>query len=150
MSEENVAIYRRLCEEFQQGSRNRDWEPWLEGLDAALARDVEWDASGLPIPGLSGVYRGPEAVVNWWREWLSAWETSEFDYELLDAGDRVVLLVSQTMRGRSTGIEVSIADYAHIVTFRDGLITHWTWASQREALAAAAPPPTGETGGTGI
>jgi hypothetical protein len=31
---------------------------------------------------------------------------SSFDYELLDAGERVVMLVYMQIRGRSTGIEV--------------------------------------------
>ena len=60
-----------------------------------------------------------------WREWLAAWETVQFEYELIDAGDRVVALVDQRMRGRSTGIEVELGKYARVYTFRDGSIVHW-------------------------
>jgi hypothetical protein len=138
VSEENVEIYRRLCEEFLESSREHDWEPWLARIGSVLDPEVIWDASGLQVPDLRGVHRGSEAVIRWWREWLAAWETSEFDYELVDAGDQVVLLLTQTMRGRSTGIEVALGEYAHVAALRDGLITHWrAYASQQEALAAA-------------
>jgi hypothetical protein len=77
-------------------------------------------------------------VTRWWRHWLDAWETVEFHCELVDAGDQVVLLLDQTMRGRSTGIEVSIGKYAHVARFRDGWIVHWKGhPSQKAALEAA-------------
>jgi hypothetical protein len=39
------------------------------------------------------------------------------------------------MRGRSTGIEVSLGKYAQIATFRGGLMVHWKhYMSQSEAL----------------
>ena len=82
--------------------------------------------------------QGKEAVRGFWREWLAAWETVQFEYELIDAGDRVVMLLDQRMRGRSTGIEVSFGRYAQVFTFRDGLLVHWkAYLSQAEALEAA-------------
>ena len=90
------------------------------------------------MPDIAGVYRGRDGVVGFWREWLGAWESLEFEYELVDAGDRVVMLVDQRMRGRSTGIEVSFGKYAQVATFRDGLMVHWQfYLSQSEALDAA-------------
>jgi hypothetical protein len=90
-----------------------------------------------PLPDIGGVYRGVEEVRQFWREWLAAWETIEFEYELVDAGDRVVALIDQRMRGRSTGIEVAFAKYAQVCTFRDGLLVHWkAYASQSKALKA--------------
>jgi hypothetical protein len=78
-----------------------------------------------------------DAVRQWWREWLAAWETVDFEYQLLDAGDRVVALIDQRMRGRSTGIEVNLGKYAHVATFRDGIV-HWkVYLSQSDALEAA-------------
>jgi hypothetical protein len=42
------------------------------------------------------------------------------------------------MRGRSTDIEVPLGKYAHLYTFRDGLIVHWKlYESQAAALEAA-------------
>jgi hypothetical protein len=37
-----------------------------------------------------------------------------------DAGDRVVALFDQRMRGRSTGIEVALGKYALVYTSRTG------------------------------
>ena len=61
------------------------------------------------MPELAAVYRGAAEVRQVWREWLAAWETITFEYELIDADDRVLALIDQRMRGRSTGIEVSAA-----------------------------------------
>ena len=73
-----------------------------------------------------------------WREWLSAWETVQFDYELLDAGDRVVLLAEFGMRGRASGIETTLGKFAWVSTFRDELIVHAKLhMNQAEALEAA-------------
>jgi hypothetical protein len=138
MSEQNVELWRAGLEAFIRASAESDWERWLTGMKEGLDPDIEWDASEVPMPDLVGIYRGREAAVRWWREWLEAWETIEFDYELVDAGDRVVLLADQKMRGRSTGIEVSVGKYAHVATFKDGLMVHYKiYASQSEALEAA-------------
>ena len=143
MSQENVERYRAMLEGFMEASRSSDWESWLATLPQGLDPEVEWDARGVGMPDLTGLYRGPEAVVEWWRRWLEAWEAVEFDeFHLLDAGDRVVLLVDQRMRGRATGIEVPVGKYAHVTTFKDGLIVHWrSYSSQARALAAAGLAP---------
>ena len=72
-----------------------------------------------------------------WREWLAAWQTVQADYELVDAGDRVVALLDQRMRGRSTEIEVPFGEYAQVFTFKDGRIVHWkAYLRQADALKA--------------
>jgi ketosteroid isomerase-like protein len=95
------------------------------------------DASAAPVLDISGVYRGVDAARNWWREWYAAWETLRFDYELVDAGDRVVMLLELRLRGRSTGIELPPAKSAWVATFRDGLIVRMKlYMSHPEALEA--------------
>jgi ketosteroid isomerase-like protein len=137
MSQENVELYRAVLEEFRVASGGSDWEPWLARMTDVLDPEIEWDASGSPIPGLGGVHRGREAVVRWWREWLAAWQTVEFEYELVDAGDRVVVLLDQRMRGRSTGIEVELGKYAHVATVKNGRMVHWrAYPSHARALEA--------------
>ena len=70
-----------------------------------------------------------------------------FEYELIDAGDRVLALIDQQMRGRSTGIDASVGNYAHLYTFTGGLIVYWkAYRSQPDALEAAGlsePAPQG-------
>ena len=61
----------------------------------------------------------------------------DFEYELVDAGESVVMLLTQRMRGRSTGIEVPMGRYAQVATFRNGLVVRWKfYASQSAALEA--------------
>jgi ketosteroid isomerase-like protein len=129
MSQENVELVRRAFEVFLAGKS----EFGRELADP----EIEWDASEVPAPDINGVYTGIEAVRQFWREWLAAWETVQFEYELVDAGDRVVALIDQRMRGRSTRIEVPFGKYAQVYTFRDGLIVHWKlFMSQSKALEA--------------
>jgi hypothetical protein len=65
-------------------------------------------------------------------------DASEFDYELLDAGERVVMLLNLRMRGRATGIEMPFGEFAWVSTFRHGLVVRVKlYMSQAEALEAA-------------
>jgi hypothetical protein len=139
MSQENVEIVRGMFEDFIARRAEFDADGNLTKMagEDAWDPDIEWDASEAPMPELHGVYRGKEAVRRWWHEWLVAWETVEFEYVLLDAGDRVVALLDQRMRGRSTGIEVTLGKYAHVATVRDALMVHWKlYRSQSDALEA--------------
>jgi hypothetical protein len=137
MSRENVELWRTFIEDFRAGTSELDREATLTKMAELWDPEIEWDASGSALPDIGGVYRGIEAVLGFWREWLAAWEFVEFEYELVDAGDRVVVLLDQRMRGRSTGIEVPLGEYAQVATFRDGLMVHWKlYVSQAEALEA--------------
>jgi ketosteroid isomerase-like protein len=125
---ENLEGLRAAFENFLAGKR--EWGAEL------LDPEVEWDASDV-VFDLSGVHHGAEAARQYWREWLAAWETIQFEYELIEVGDRVVALIDQRMRGRASGIEVPVGKYAHVYTFRDGLIVHWKlYMSQAAALKA--------------
>jgi hypothetical protein len=65
------------------------------------------------------------------------WEALKFEYEVVDAGDRVVTLLGLRMRGRSTGIEVVLGEHAWVTTFRDGLmVRNKLYMDQSEALEA--------------
>lgn len=112
MSQENVERLRDAFERFLAGRSDFG----VERLDP----QVEWDATAHPVLELAAVYRGVEGVQRFWREWLAAWETVAFEYELIAVGDRVLALVDQRMRGRSTGIEVSVGEYAHLYTSGTG------------------------------
>ncbi|MCA1837290.1 MAG: nuclear transport factor 2 family protein [Actinobacteria bacterium] len=138
MSRENVEIFRAYHDVLARASQ--------EGLDPEAAvskmaefwdQEVEYDMSESPWLDIGGVYRGIEAVRQLWRDWLAAWETLQFEYELVDAGDRVVVLLDSRMRGRSTRIEVGVGKSAFVTTFRDGLMLHnKLYMSQSEALEA--------------
>jgi len=78
MSSENVELLGGVFESFLAGERDFG----VELLDPG----IEWDSSDLTVLDIAGVYRGPEGVRQFWREWLAAWETVQFEYELMDAG----------------------------------------------------------------
>ena len=139
MSQANVDLWRASIEDARAGisTGEFDREATISKMAELYDPEIEWDASESPVFDMRGVFRGPEAVRQFWRGWLAAWETVQFEYELLDAGDRVVALIDQRMRGRSTSIELPFGKYAAVYTFRDGLMVHYKFfASQSEALEA--------------
>jgi ketosteroid isomerase-like protein len=139
MSQENVELARGALEEFIAGKTEFDKEGMLTKLPGENHWDpeIEWDASEATMPDLLGVYRGKAAVRQWWRQWLAAWETLQVEYELVEAGYRVIGLFHQRMRGHYTGIDVASGKYAMVFTFRDGLIVQAKFYRRRsEAFEA--------------
>jgi ketosteroid isomerase-like protein len=134
MSEQNVEIVKSLLEAMKRGDNQTPFEYY----DSA----IEWDATrgSEIVPEVAARYRGHDGVRAFWRSWLAAWETVEFDVEgVLDAGDSVVALIGdQHLRGRRSGIAVEFPPYAIIFTMRDGKVIRWAWFPDRaEALEAA-------------
>jgi ketosteroid isomerase-like protein len=130
MSQENVEIVRRAYEAFNQGD--------LEGMVASFAPDFEFVASGA-IPGVDGVYRGPEEYKRRIVEQFGD-EFHDFGadiHEFIEAGDQV--LVSQTFRGRGkqSGVETRWNIW-QVWTVRNGSIVHGQgFTSRAQALEAA-------------
>jgi ketosteroid isomerase-like protein len=136
--QKNVELLRSAVEALRADRSELDWEATLAGTWVELWHPkIEWDASTHPLPDLAGVYRGIAATLRWWEQWLDAWEAVQIEYELVEAGDRVVGLFHQRMRGHYTGIDVASGKYAMVFTFRDGLIVHAKfYARGWEALEA--------------
>jgi hypothetical protein len=139
MSQENVEIWRANIEaQLAELSAGTSPEATISKLAEIWDPEIELDATEGPVLDLNGVYRGADAVRQFWQGWFSAWETVQFDYQLIDAGERVVMLLDLQMRGRSTGIEVPFGKFAWVSTFRDGLVVHVKlYMTQSDALEAA-------------
>jgi hypothetical protein len=139
MSQESVEIWRTNIEDqLAELAAGASPEATICKLAEIWDPEIELDASEGGVLDLSAVFRGADAVRQFWQEWYSAWETLAFDYELVDAGERVVMLLDLRMRGRSTGIEMPFGKFAWVSTFRDGLVVHVKlYMSQSEALEAA-------------
>ena len=140
MSQENVEQMRAFAEDGRPRPCERRVRPRSRDSQAGrtLGPGNRVGCLRVSVLDISGVYRGADAARNWWREWYAAWDTLRFEYELLDAGDRVVMLLELRLRGRSTGIEFPPAKGAWVSTFRDGLVVHMKlYMSQSEALEAA-------------
>jgi ketosteroid isomerase-like protein len=136
MSSENVELVRGL------------WDTWNrrdhEAVFAHYDENIEWSMSDLvPVPDAEPVYRGHDGVREFWRTWLAAWEEVSYEgVEFRDAGDEVVALVrDQHMRGRTSGIDLTIS-YAQVWTLRDGkVIGARAYADQDEALRSVGLEP---------
>ena len=131
MSEENVDILRRV---FDADVR-RESATALALYDAA----VVWDVSRLGVASFgAGVFHGHAGLRAWFREWHTAWEHTRNDLEeLIEAGEHVVSVHTQRGRGRSSGIQVDVRQYA-VWTIRAAKITRVVWFQTREEAFEAA------------
>ena len=133
MSQENVEIVRRVFE----ATARRD-------ADAVLALyhpEVEWDVSkdgAMRQMFGSDVYRGREGLQRFFHKWHEAWEDMRNEpEELIDAGDDVVVVVTDRARGRVSGAEVA-RTHAAVWSVRDRKVARVAWFPTRtEALEAA-------------
>ena len=128
MSQENVEIVRQLVRSFNNG----DIEAAVDGLDPT----IEWRGpEGVPEPG---PYFGRDAVEDWMRGFLDAWEAWRADpEEVIDGADSVVVGFSHSGRAKGSGIEVSNHDF-HLFTLRNRKITRWFMYDDRAAALEAA------------
>jgi len=139
MSQENVEIWRENLEgQLAALAAGTSPEPTISEMAKIWDPEIELDASNAAVLDLKRLYRGADQVRRFWQEWFSAWETVQYDYELLDAGERVVMLLDLKMRGRTTGIEMPFGKFAWVSTFKDGMVVYVKlYMSQAEALEAA-------------
>jgi ketosteroid isomerase-like protein len=133
MSQENVELVREVIEASQRGE--------MDKVFAVYDPEIEWRISELPTraPDSEPVYRGHEGIRTFWRTWAEAFETPSFDYEeFIDAGDTVVSVLSQRVRGRTSGIEQEWKSYGQNWTISEGKVVRVEFFLTRaEALEAA-------------
>lgn len=125
---------------FRKGDLGAAWPEVAVMLDS----QVEMDTTRAPMPGLAGVYRGPEDVARFWIDWADVWGSlGEFeDPELTAAGNHVLAWFSEhEMRGQRSGIEVRMPEYGWLYTIRDGKFLRGTMYMEKAlALEAAGLP----------
>ena len=130
MSQANVEIVRRVYE----ADARRDSTTVLSLYDP----EVVWDTTRTSKGIMGGqLYRGHEGMRRFFREWLIAFESTEnVPEEFIDAGDQVVSVVIQRVRGRASGAVVE-RPLASVWRIRAGRIVEVTWYPNRgEALEA--------------
>jgi len=127
MSQENVAVGRRMIEDFNE--RTSWWDALDENIEW-LARSDEPDA---------GVHHGRQAV----RRYIGGWEDMFPGYQIeltgpiVDLGDQVILVAQLVGAARTTGITVR-EPYIFLLTMSNGLITLTReFGDEAEALKAA-------------
>ena len=130
MSDENVQIVRRGFEHFEATG-----ELLMENVSA----DFVWDMSKFEGWPEQQTYHGLKGARAFLREWVSAWD----DWQLVvdsyhQVGDKVVTVLRQRGRSKSTGVEVEMT-FGMLWTVREGKQTYMEmYADPDEALAAAA------------
>jgi ketosteroid isomerase-like protein len=93
--------------------RHRD----LDAAFAGLPHDFEWVVPGHPD---GAVRRGPQAVREFFRDWIDQWDEPDTEWQLeLTRSDTVLALVTTRGRGRASGVPVELS-FAQVWTFRDG------------------------------
>jgi ketosteroid isomerase-like protein len=111
MSRENVELVRKLFDVYNE----RSFDENAELIDP----EIVWDLSRIELPD-GASYTGRSGL----RSFVDAWEEGfESDHvaarEIVDGGDRVVVLVHHRGRGKISGIEID-QTYAMVWTLRDG------------------------------
>jgi ketosteroid isomerase-like protein len=128
MSQENVEIVQRGYEQFQ-----------ARGMFVAeiAAPDFIWNMSHFHGWPEQQVYEGVQGAEGFLADWTSAWNDWGLEVEALrDAGDKVVALVRQRGRSRSTGMLVDMF-FAQVWTLRAGKETRMDmYSDPNEALKA--------------
>jgi ketosteroid isomerase-like protein len=130
MSHENVEIARRTF--------GPDPTAFYELLD----EDVELDARAIELPGAVALARGREVVERFTREFWGTWDDYRAEpTDFLAIGDEVVVDVSESGRGRGSGVPFA-RTHVQVWTFRDGRVVRWRlFVDKAEALAAAGAAP---------
>jgi ketosteroid isomerase-like protein len=128
MSQENVEIVRRRYEHLAATG---------DFLTETTALDFVWDMSKFRGWPEQQTYEGVEGARVFLRNWLEAWDDWELELEALhDAGDRVVAIVRQRGRSKTSGLPVDMA-FGQVWTIRDGEFARMEmYADPVEALEA--------------
>jgi ketosteroid isomerase-like protein len=128
MSGENVEIVRRGYQHFRKTG---------DFLDGLIAPEFVWDMSTFRGWPEQTTYEGIEGAREFIRIWADAWD--EWELDLVgphDAGDKVVGVVRQRGRAKSTGLAVDMT-FAQVFTIEDGRETRMQmYADPAEALQA--------------
>jgi ketosteroid isomerase-like protein len=133
MSQENVEIVRRGYEAFARGD--------VDGVLDVMDPDIEWAPAIAPLLGVEPV-RGKDAL----RRFLTHDLAEGFDdFEakpllIEDLGDKVLVNISYSARGRASGVPVSLEIFS-LLSLRAGkTVSFRDYATKDEALEAAGLP----------
>jgi hypothetical protein len=135
-----LEAWRASVQRYVAVETDEDAEAWVEGAARLCHPEIEWDLTDFAgIPELPLTLYGVDAVGAFWRDWFSSWTPHDLEFEMVDAGDSVVMLIErERVRARESGRIVTIGPYAQRATFAGGLMATWkAFSSQEQALALA-------------
>src|SRR5271166_3571083 len=113
MASANLDLVRSIYAKWARGDwSSADWaDPEIEFAYAGGPEPSRWT-------GLAGMAKG-------WRDWLRAWEdfrAEPVEYKVLDS-ERILVLVHNSGRGRTSGLELEQRSVANLFEIRDGKVT---------------------------
>jgi ketosteroid isomerase-like protein len=126
---QNVATVRRFVDAF-----NRLDVDYLTGRFAPDVELREWPTA----PG-ARTYHGLDGVRSALDSWFEVWEWMQVEIEeLVDAGDRILVMLLQRAKGRASEIEVEVKTF-NVYTFGvDGRVTRLELFTDRDPAVEAA------------
>ena len=130
MPRENVEVVRHAFEAWVAGDGERTLDHFHPDgqLDLSVRGDVQIGAR----------HHDDRKISDSATEWVATWdEYSEKLEEIRDLGDLILVVTTQTGRGKGSGIEIS-NQYGFLVEVRDGLISRVTGYPNRAAALDAA------------
>jgi ketosteroid isomerase-like protein len=130
---ENLELARKGYALMNQGEVDRF-------IDECTHPDYEFH-TGVEVPSIPSVVRGRDELREWITQWYEEpWEGRlQMDVERIEELEdgRVLALLTLRATGRESGVQVN-NEYAHILTFRDGLCVRVDgFPSWQQALAEA-------------
>ena len=128
MSQENAEFVRNVFSMIARGAT----EAW-----DLVSPDFVFDFSRRLIDPV--VLRGPDAMRAFYRDLDAAWaDGASVDVEeLIDAGDKVLVLIRFGGRGKVSGADVEARVWS-LWAFRDGKPVSWTYFGEDRAAALEA------------
>jgi ketosteroid isomerase-like protein len=95
---------RQLCQAFNR----RDWAFLLMGYSPEVEVITARDEAAVPFGAdIEDVYRGHHGLLALWNRWLEPWDEYRLEPEqLVDCGDKLIVVFRQRGRGRRSGVEL--------------------------------------------
>ena len=136
MPSELEAQIREGYERFNRAVRGE------EGLEAYAKETYDPDID-VEMGWLEGTFRGHEGLAQLFEGQRAVLDDLRLDpEEIVEVGERLVVPLCLSGRGRETGIPVEY-HVAHVITFREGRIVHIRLAASKEKAMeglASSPP----------
>ncbi len=128
MADEDVELVRRAYDAYSRGD--------LAAAGSVYSADTVWDVSRFRPD--EGVHNGVEELARYIGSWRDTWSEHSFQVErIIDVGQRVVAVVRESGRGKSSGAPVTVR-YGQLITVRDGKIVETVVYSDPEDAFDAA------------
>lgn len=129
MQSDNVEVVREMYQRRERGD--------LE-VGEFVDPEIEFVRIGSDLPDFAGEWRGLDGLRQATVDYLNVWDDYRYEVEeMIDLGDRVLVLETQTARGKRSGALIS-QEVGTLLTLRDGRIARWEYYWERaEALEAA-------------